>query len=283
MSSELNAKPNKERALLVTIPLLILHLALLSLQIENPSGTLVFKSWVLAAQAPVLALSTSVTNGIRQLWTGYVWLVGARRENRELQQTVQRLSMLNRSYEQVRQENARLRRLLALNESIAYDTIGARVIARTPGFLANVIYIDRGSRDGVQPDAPVLCGDGIVGRTVLVFRNQSQVQLITNPDASIGVMLERTRTPGVLRGSGQPLLDLVYVSNTEDVVEGDVVLSSGLDGVFPKGFVLGKVIESRKGNTVFREIKVQPGIDFFRIEEVSVILQQSESGIQNME
>ena len=258
MSSELNAKPNKERALLVTIPLLILHLALLSLQIENPSGTLVFKSWVLAAQAPVLALSTSVTNGIRQLWTGYVWLVGARRENRELQQTVQRLSMLNRSYEQVRQENARLRRLLALNESIAYDTIGARVIARTPGFLANVIYIDRGSRDGVQPDAPVLCGDGIVGRTVLVFRNQSQVQLITNPDASVGVMLERTRTPGVLRGSGQPLLDLVYVSNTEDVVEGDVVLSSDWTECSPRDLFSGRLLSHVRVIRCFGKSKCSP-------------------------
>ena len=275
MSSELPSKVNRERAVLVTIPLLILHLVLLSLQIEGPSGTLIFKTWTLTAQAPVISVSSWITHGIRNLWTQYVWMVGAHTENEQLRETVRKLSMANSSYEQMRQENARLRRLLSMNEIAAFKTIGARVVARTPSFLSNVIYIDRGSSDGVRIDAPVLSGDGIVGRTVLVSRNQSQVQLITNPDASLGVMLERVRTLGVLRGSGDYLLDLNYVGNSEPIEKGDVVLSSGLDGLFPKGLLIGKVVDSRKGKGVFRSIKVQPCMDFMRIEEVSVILGQA--------
>jgi rod shape-determining protein MreC len=275
VSSELPSKVNRERAVLVTIPLLILHLVLLSLQIEGPSGTLIFKTWTLTAQAPVVSVSSWITHGIRNLWTQYVWMVGARTENEQLRETVRKLSMANSSYEQMRQENARLRRLLSMNEIAAFKTIGARVVARTPSFLSNVIYIDRGSSDGVRIDAPVLSGDGIVGRTVLVSRYQSQVQLITNPDASLGVMLERVRTLGVLRGSGDYLLDLNYVGNSEPIEKGDVVLSSGLDGLFPKGLLIGKVVDSRKGKGVFRSIKVQPCMDFMRIEEVSVILEQA--------
>jgi rod shape-determining protein MreC len=266
------SKVSKERALLVVIPLLILHLALLSLQIEGPSGTLLFKTWTLAVQAPVISFSSGIARAVRRVWSNYVWMVGARSENQQLQETVRRLSLLNSSYEQERQENARLRRLLSMTDSASYKTVGARVVARTPSFLSNVIYIDRGSKDGVRIDEPVISGDGIVGRTILVSRYQSQVQLLTNPDASVGVMLERTRTPGVLRGSGDFLLDLNYIGNSEQVENGDLVLSSGLDGIFPKGLGIGKVVDSRKGKGVFRSIKVQPFMDFMRIEEVSIIL-----------
>jgi rod shape-determining protein MreC len=272
VSSDLGSRTNKERALIVMIPLLVLQLALLSLQIEHPSGVLLFKTWTMAVQAPVMAVSSGIAGGIRHLWRSYFWMVGARAENEQLKDTVRRLSLQNNSYEQIKEENLRLRRLLSVNQAISLKTIGARVVARTPSFLSNVIYIDRGSADGVRMDAPVLSGDGIIGRTVLVSRRQSQVQLITNPDASIGVIIERTRTPGVLRGAGDFLLDLNYIGNAEQVNVGDIVLSSGLDGIFPNGIALGKVVDSRKGKGVFRTIKVEPAMDLIRLEEVSVLI-----------
>lgn len=276
MSSDLTSKSSKERAALVMLPLLVLHLALLSLQIEGPSGTLLFKTWALAAQTPVITVSSGITGGIRHFWRNYIWMVGARAENEQLKETVRRLSLLNHAYEQTRQENLRLHRLVSLTENRAYRTVGARVVARTPSYLANVIYINRGSQDGVPVDAPVLSGDGIIGRTILVSRHQSQVQLITNPDASLGVLLERTRIPGVLRGSGDILLDLNYIGNAEQIAVGDVLLSSGLEGIYPKGLVVGKVVDSRKGNGVYRSIKVEPAMDLIRLEEVSVLLGELE-------
>ena len=274
MSSDLSSKWNRERAIVVLIPLLVLQLILLSLQIERPSGTLLFKTWTLALQAPVVAVSSGITTGIAHGWRGYVWMVGARAENEQLKEAVRRLSLLNNGYEQIRQENLRLRRLVSLNDNLALRSVGARVVARTPSFLSNVIYIDRGSDDSVGIDAPVVSGDGIVGRTVLVSRHQSQVQLITNPDASMGVLLERTRTPGVLRGTGDIALDLNYVGNSEQTSVGDVVVSSGLDGIFPKGLTIGRVVDSRKGKGVFRIIKVEPIMDLVHLEEVSVLVGQ---------
>ncbi len=272
MSSELPSNGNRERAVLVTVPLLILHLALLSLQIQGPSGTLLFRSWTLTAQAPLVAVSTAITHGIRNMWSSYIWLAGARAENEQLRETVRKLSLVNSSYEQERKENVRLRQLLSITAAVSTRTVGAHVVARTPSFLSNVIYIDRGTDDGVRIDQPVISGHGIVGRTVLVTKHQSQVQLISNPDASVGVMLESSRTPGVLKGIGDFVMALDYIGNSEPVENGDVVLTSGMDGIYPKGLAIGKVVESQKGKGVFRTIKVQPYIDFMRIEEVSVIL-----------
>jgi rod shape-determining protein MreC len=275
VSSDLSSRVNKERSVAVMVPLLILQLALLSLQIENPSGVLLFKSWTLAFQAPFIAVSSGAAGGMQRIWRSYFWMVGARAENEQLKERVHRLSLLNNSYAQMQQENIRLRRLLDLRGSIPFKSVGARVVARTPSFLSNVIYINCGSADGVHIDSPVLSGDGIIGRTILVAKHQSQIQLITNPDASMGVVIERTRTPGVLRGSGDVLLDLTYIGNAEQVDVGDVVLSSGLDEIYPKGLAIGKVVNSQKGKGVFRNIKVEPVVDLLRLEEVSVLLMDS--------
>ena len=276
MSSELSSGASRERAVLILIPLLFLQVMLLSIQIEGPSGALLFKTWVLAVQAPIISASSSVTGGIQNVWNNYVWLVGARAENEKLRERVRELSLLNRAYERSSQENVRLRRLVSLSEELAYRTVGARVVARTPSFLSNVIYIDRGSDDGVGVNAPVVSGDGIIGKTIIVSRHQSQVQLVTNPDASMGAMLKETRTPGILRGSGNLLLDLNYISNTEQADIGNIVLSSGLDGIFPKGLVVGRIVESQKGKGVFQTLKVEPYMDLIHIEEVSVLLKKLE-------
>jgi len=261
--------------MLVVIPLLFLHLVLLSLQIEKPSGTLLFKTWLMAAQAPIVTAASAFSRGVQHVWRGYVWMVGARSENEQLKQAVRRLSQLNSAYEQARQENIRLQRLLLMSETVEYHSIGARVVARSPSFLSNILYIDRGSKDGVHIDAPVLSGDGIIGRTVIVSNHQSQVQLVANEDASIGAMLEKSRTPGVIMGTGDSLLDLNYISNTEPIALGDLVLSSGLDGIFPKGLVIGKVMKLQKGKDVYQAIKVEPSVDFVHLEEVIVLLGES--------
>jgi len=274
VSGELTSNATRERAVLVLIPLLVLHLALLSIQIESSSGTLLIKTWTLAVQAPILSFSSSITGGIEHVWQNYLWTVGARAENEHLQKTVFRLMLMNHSYEQSQKENERLRRLLSMNDKVEFRTVGARVVGRTPAFLSNMVYIDRGSDDGVRTDAAVLSGDGIVGRVVLVTKHESQVQLITNPDASTGAILERTRTPGVLRGTGDQLLDMGYVGNAAPVEVGDIVVSSGMDKIYPKGLPIGKVVDSRKGKGVNRSIKVEPWIDLIRLEEVSVMLNQ---------
>jgi rod shape-determining protein MreC len=271
VSVEFAPKGKEGHAVFVLIPLLIMNLALLSFQITDPAGILLIRKWVLMVQSPFLNGSSQISTALHDVWSNYIELHGAREENGQLRDTVQQLSLQQKQMEEIQQENNRLRQLLSLSESNPISTIGARVVARTPEYLSNVLYIDRGQKDGVQPNAPIVSGLGIVGRIVMLANRDSQVQLITNSDASVGAMLERTRLPGVLRGSGSSLLEMSYVSNTEQVELGDLVVTSGLDGVYPKGLPVGRVVEARKGNSVFLVIKVEPSADLIHLEEVSVI------------
>lgn len=272
MSIELAPKTRESHGIYVLIFLLLLNLTLLSLQIEDPSGIYLLKRWVLVTGGPFINLSAAVSRGLQDAWRNYVWLHGARHENERLRMAVDQLTLQVDRLEQLQQENDRLRLLLGFKEGRPYRLIGARVVGRAPDFLSRVAYLDRGSADGVHIDAPVLTGAGVIGRVVLVAGHNAQVQLITNADASVGIMLERTGSPGVLRGTGGRLLEVGYISSTEDVAVGDVVVTSGLDRVYPKGLFVGKVVESAKGKTVYRDIRVEPSADLIRIGEVLVLL-----------
>jgi rod shape-determining protein MreC len=274
VSIEFAGKLREGRLLYVLIPLLILHLALLSIQIEDPTGIILLKRWVLRAGAPFLNASSSVSHGVARLWTNYFSLRDARADNDRLVERVRQLNMRDNALSQMEAENVRLRSLLSLKETLPIKTLGARVVSRAPSYLANVLYIDRGTTDGVRANAAVLADKGVLGRISLVTPNNSQVQLISNADASIGVIVERTRSPGVLSGSGNALLELRYISNFEEVNAGDVLLTSGLDGIYPKGLPVGKVLESRKGKSVFRVIHVEPNVDLSRVEEVLVVIEE---------
>ncbi len=272
MSLEVAPKAREARATLILLPLLALHLVLISLQIEDPGGTTLFRKTVVLAATPFLNGSAAMARGVSRLWRNYLWLVGARAENERLREAVRTLTLREQSLRQMKDENERLRRLLSFREHSGFRTIGARVVGRAPSFLSNVMYIDRGSADGVTVDMPVLSGEGVVGRTVVVSLRQAQVQLISNADASVGAMVASSHSPGVLSGAGETLLRLDYINNTEQVAVGDVIVTSGLDGIFPKGIPVGKVVKSRKGKTVFRDIEVQPFADLLRSEEVLVVL-----------
>jgi rod shape-determining protein MreC len=277
VSVDLAAKAKENRAIFVLIPLLLLHLVLLSLQIENPGGTLFIRHWIAVASSPFLKASDALTNKVKRVWTGYVWLHGAREENQQLREMVRQLTLRDNATAQLKGENTRLRSLLGLSQSMSVESIGARVIGRMPNYLSHVAFIDRGEADGVRMDSAVLSENGAFGRTVLVLQHNSQVQLISNTDSSIGVMLESSRLPGVLRGLGDQRLSLQYISNSEQVNAGERVFTSGLDGIFPKGIPVGMVVESRKGKSVFRDIEVEPFSDLVRTEEVLVLLAKPKS------
>ncbi len=271
MSIELAPKVKEGKVVYVLIPLLLLHLTLISLQVEDPGGTNLLKKWLLIGGTPFFDLSSGVSRTVRKFWDNYVWLHGAREENAQLKETVRLLGLRERQLVQADEENSRLRRLLDFEQRAQLRGIAAHVVGRVPGFLSNVTYIDRGAADGIRPDSPVVIETGVVGRVVLATRRHAQVQLITNPDASTGVMIERSRSPGVLKGTGNPLLELTYIGNTEQVYVGDTVITSGLDGIFPKGLPVGKVVAAHKGKSVFLSIQVEPYIDLLRIEDVLVL------------
>jgi len=195
VSLEIAPKAREGRTTLILIPLLVLQLALISIQVEDPGGTTLFRRFVLFIGTPFISGSAAISRGASHLWSTYVWLVGARSENERLHETVRELTLRDQALTQMKEENARLRRLLAFRERSGFRTIGARVVGRVPNFLASVMYIDRGSADGLTVDMPVVSGEGVVGRTTAVSLRQAQVQLITNSDASTGVMIATSHSP----------------------------------------------------------------------------------------
>jgi rod shape-determining protein MreC len=275
VSVELSPKVKEGRVVFVLIPLLLLNLTLLSLQIEESRGTTLLKKWILVASTPFFDLSSTTSRVVQGAWRNFIWLHGARQENEQLRAAVRDLSLRERALAEAQLENLRLRRLLNLRDTYSLQGVGAHVVGRVPAYLSNVAYVDRGIESGLRADQPVLADVGIVGRVVLVSWNHSQVQLVTNPDASVGAMVERTRSPGVLRGTGNSLLELQYIGNTEQINVGDLVVTSGLDGVYPKGLPVGRVVDSRKGKSVFRSIQVEPFADMVRLEDVLIVTNQA--------
>ncbi len=275
MSIELAPKVKEGRVILILIPLLLLNLTLISLQIEEPSGTTLLKRWILIASTPFFDISSTISRVTLNLWRNYVWLHGARQENVQLKDALRDLSLRERALAEAQRENIRLRRMLSFKDSHALQGVGAHVVGRVPGYLSNVTYVDRGIESGISADQPVISEIGVIGRVLIATRNHAQVQLMSNPDASVGVMIDRTRSPGVLRGTGNTLMELNYIGNSEQVEVGDIIVTSGLDGIFPKGLPVGNVVESRKGKTVFRFIQVAPYADLLRIENVYILTNRS--------
>src|SRR6185295_7168263 len=164
-----------------------------------------------------------------------------------------------------------LEEALKLQQSVSAPTLAARVIAGSPTPGSLTVTIDRGSDDGVQTDMAVIAGKGVVGRVInQPAPHAAQVQLLVGRNAAAAVTLERTGAGGlVVGGASDLLLTVDYVSNQADVQVGERVLTSGQDGIFPAGFVVGFVERSAKG-TNSRAVKVRPAVDFSHIELVLV-------------
>jgi rod shape-determining protein MreC len=163
-------------------------------------------------------------------------------------------------------------RLLELRERVPLATTAAEIIgaAASPDF--RTLTIDKGTRDGLRPDMAVIAPDGVVGRLVVPSARSAKVQLLVDRNAAAGVLIERTRAQGVVVGSGDDRLQMQYVSEASEVAVGDIVVTSGIDTIYPKGLVVGRVELVEKNGPAFKRIVVKPAVDFTRLEEVLVVL-----------
>ncbi|MCD5390285.1 rod shape-determining protein MreC [candidate division NPL-UPA2 bacterium] len=190
---------------------------------------------------------------------------------------VERLRSKVTDLEEQRLENERLRQLLAFKERKSFEDIlsgslGARVIGREPTNWYRTIVIDKGRSDGVERGLPVISYQGIVGYVSQVWDNASQVRLILDGDSSVGALVQRSRVSGVVKGKGTDICEMVYISPQADIVEGDLIISSGFGGKYPSGLRIGTVVEVKR-ESYLQRAWVLPTVDFSRLEEVLVIIQ----------
>lgn len=210
--------------------------------------------------------------------TGAVGDAAALRErNAELEQAVAQLTVENLRLEEVEAENARLRRLLQFRETNPSSTykggqVVGRVVAGEPTSIVQSILIDIGSQNGIRPGMPVVTERGLVGRVTDVFSNAARVLLITDSSSNVNTMLQNTRLRGILRGrAGQsPIMD--YLPQNQPILVGDIVVTSGEGGKFPKGIPVGQVVEVEQNDVeMFQRAVVRSTVDFDTLETVLVV------------
>lgn len=173
------------------------------------------------------------------------------------------------------QENVRLRRLLGMREDLVPKSLGASVVSAQLAGQSRLIVVDRGSGDGVRPDMAVVAWGGAIGRVVSVDRDYARVRLLTDPNSGAAGVVVRSRAEGMVVGRGSDPMELIYVPKYADVVVGDRVITSGLDGVFPRGFGLGRVSVVGEPVGASKSIRVEPEVDDRAIEDVLILLEPS--------
>ncbi|MFA4901211.1 MAG: rod shape-determining protein MreC [Desulfobaccales bacterium] len=257
--------------LLIALVLLLVF-AVLSLSLKRSPVIQKVQGVIVSVTAPPLAGMEYVVRPVKQLWLGYFYLVGVERQNTELKRQLEEYKQRQVRFQEAQEGLTRLEGLLDLKRQVALPVIGARVIAYDPSLWSRSAIIDQGKAQGVKEGLPVLAPQGIAGRIVEVYPQYSKVMLIVDRKSGADAMVQRTRARGVLKGKGGNRCSLEYVPKNADVQVGDLVLASGLVGLYPKGLVFGKVTAANKKNPgVFQEIEVTPNVDLSTLEEVLVV------------
>ena len=261
--------PRKYRSIAVAAVLLIISLTILSFSAIRLSETGFLRKMVLEAAAPVEDTINISLQNLHDVWKRYLFLVGLEDENRRFRkQNADLTEQLNRHREGFL-EAMRLRKLLELRESFPQRAVAARVIDRNRSSLFKTLLINKGTADGLRVGLAVLSDQGVVGRIIETSWHASRVLLLIDGNSNIDGIIQRSRAQGILQGAGSAGCSLKYISRAEEVLAGDVVISSGLSGVLPKGLLLGVVTgASRKEGGLFQKIDVAPAVDFEKLEEV---------------
>lgn len=257
------------------LAIMVGHLILVSAQVQSKTGVPVLEGVTFGAFARIQTAVAGLVDGVRSFWVNYVDLRGTRAENDELHTQLADLQVRLQEQRALAARSARLQELLDLRTSTSLPTVAAEVIGGSPNPGMLTVTIDRGSADGVQPNMAVIAPRGVVGRVIgPVAAHASRVQLILDRNAAVGALLERTRVGGMVAGTedDEPPLRMELVSNLADVKPGDTVVSSGVDGIYPKGFAIGTIESARPGPRLHQVITVRPAVDFSSLEEVLVVL-----------
>lgn len=223
-------------------------------------------------QSGLMRFSENFGSGIKSVAA----LGGLNRENKELRDQVAELRGQLYRLEELSQENNRLRELLEYSNQYErnFSSTAARIIGRDPGNWFGIITLNKGERDGIVKNMPVVTRSGLVGKVVSVSRNTAQVMLITDPRSGVGALVQETRVPGVVEGttSGGGTTRLIHVPKDTEIETGQVVITSGVGGSFPKGIPIGRMVNiSDEPAGLFKTATVAPFAELQRLEEVLVI------------
>src|SRR3954468_24852176 len=256
----------------------------LAVQVKSPSENhpaRLIRVWAVSTITPFEKGLVRIQSGATDLWHNYFYLRGVRQENRELRDQIEQLQIEQVRMKQDADQAHRLQALLGFKEQFIARTLAAQVIGSSGSEQSRTVTIDRGSRDGIQPEMAVISATGVVGKVISVFKSTAQVLLINDQQSGVGTILEQSRLQGVLKGksSGELVIDKIMLD--EEVKPDDRVLTSGGDQIFPKGLIIGNVEKVEKGPE-FLQVTVRASAALNRLEEVLVIVKKEERAPASM-
>ena len=254
------------------LAVMLFHVILISAQVNARNGVPVLEAVTFGVFAQVQrGLSTGILS-VRRVWGKYVWLRGVQAENAELRRQLETVQVQYQERRALADRAQSLEGLLALRDRSNLETVAAEIIAASASPDFRTLTIDKGTNQGLKSDMAVIAADGVVGRIVVPSRSAAKVQLLIDRNAAAGALIERSRAQGVVLGGGDERLRLDYVAEASDVVVGDLVVTSGIDGIYPKGFTIGHVESVEKNGPAYRRITIKPSVSFSSIETVLVVL-----------
>ena len=259
------------RALTILLVLLFGQFVLMSSSVRNATGRTLLEQGVFRVSDPVLDVAREVGGGVRGVTSGVNEVRQALDENRKLRADLLRArAELDRQREQV-VENTRLRRLLEMRADLAPRSVAASVLTGRLDPESRVLLLDKGSDDGLAPQLGVVGWGGAVGKVIAVDSHRAKVQLLVDQNSGVGGLIQRSRVGGIVYGQRDGSLKMSFVPTFADVAIGDRVVTSGLEGIFPKGYGIGTVVQVRGAGGASKTVVLRPEVDPAALEEVLVL------------
>jgi rod shape-determining protein MreC len=264
---------SKQMAMIVGIIVLItISIMMLSLSSRRPYPAHGPGRFAIALVAPFQKAISHTSRFFRDIWGNYFFLVSVAEDNVRLREQAQQTMALQHRNEELIQTTERLGRLLSLSRGLQRPAVAAQVVGKDPSPWFQTVLVDKGLKDGVDIGYPVINPEGIVGLVVETGSHSAKVMLITDPNSAVDAVLQKSRARAIIKGGTSGYCVLHYVLRKHTVEIGDSVISSGMDGVFPKGLPIGQVLEiSNKESGIFQDVSVMPYVDFERLEEVLIV------------
>ena len=254
----------------------VVHLVLISAQVTSKRGVPLLQEAIFGSMAEVQRVATGGIGGVRSAWQNYVNLRQIGQENDALKQRVSQLEVALQRERALAEQTRVLQQALDLKTETPFATTAAMIIASGASPDFRTMTLDKGSSQGLATDMAVLAPEGIVGRVILPTPRAAKVQLIIDRNAAAAGLVERSRAQGIVVGTGNDRMRFDYVPGSADLKVGDRVVTSGLDGIYPKGFVIGQIESVERSAGEFSNVLIRPAVNLSALETVLVVTSASE-------
>ncbi|HXV75277.1 MAG TPA: rod shape-determining protein MreC [Candidatus Polarisedimenticolaceae bacterium] len=229
------------------------------------------RGWFSRVTSPIITAAGTIGGAVGDFVDNAGDLIAADSRNRELESELARLRTELRLVREASNENIRLRRLLEMRENLVPVSIGASVVTANLTGQEMGVVIDRGAADGLRLDLPAVAWGGAVGRIVSLDATHAVLRLLTDPNSGVAGIVQGSGAQGMVVGQGTDVLEMLYVPRFSSVIHGDRVVTSGLDGIFPRGFGIGEVIEIQEKPDGSQTILLRPELDYHKMKELLVL------------